>query len=217
MALDRDLSCRWCSVSRQTLERGRLASTIDTQQGKALAIVKGKRCLFDSSDWCATERIIFLLEVVHPDAIKVCGIDHGSSRVSFIINIFNFWMLAGRGYLIASPEDRVRRCLARYHLHGYSILFCDHIVVLDHFGTLPVRAARLPADPWAPVEILVDLELDQGKEEDADEEVSDQDDTIAFQVVPRPDLGRDLSRDNLPIVSRILSPRLHEKGARGRE
>ena len=63
-------SCR-LRFSRQTLESGRFSRPINSQQGKALAIIQAKRSLFDSSDGCTAECIIFLLEVVHSDAFDL--------------------------------------------------------------------------------------------------------------------------------------------------
>ena len=40
VALNSDLTSCWSDLSGQTLESGRLAGTIDTEQGKALTVVK---------------------------------------------------------------------------------------------------------------------------------------------------------------------------------
>ena len=99
-------------------------------------------------------------------------------------------------------------------LHGDAPLFFDHIVVFDHGWALSVRTlAGLAADPWTPGEKLVDLELDQSQQEDAQEEVTDQDNAVAFKVVPCPDLGWDLPWDNLTVISHVFSPRLDEQSA----
>ena len=47
--------------------------------------------------------------------------------------------------------------------------------------------------------------------------MSDQDHTVTLQVVPGPDLRRDLPWDDLPVVSGQLRSRLDEQGARSRE
>ena len=60
----------------------------------------------------------------------------------------------------------------------------------------------------------MDLELNQGNQKHPDEEVDYKDGTVTFQVVPSPDLRWDLPGNYLPIVSRILSPRVHDKGTR---
>ena len=131
---------------------------------------------------------------MHSDAVEVVRVDESS----LVIIIY------------------LRLRLARYNLIGYTVLLCNHIVVLDHLGTLPVRtAARLAADLGAPSEVFVELKLDQGEQKDTDEEVADQDYAVALQVVPAPDLRRDLARDDHSIVRDVLLPRADEQGARG--
>jgi len=74
-ALDSDLASRWCDLASQTLERGGLSSTIDSEQREALAVVKAEAGLLDSADRCATRRVVLLLEVVHSDAVNVVRIN----------------------------------------------------------------------------------------------------------------------------------------------
>ena len=97
-------------------------------------------------------------------------------------------------------------------LHGHAPLLFDHVIVFDHGWALPIRTLRLAANPGTPGEKLVDLELDQRQQEDAQEEVTDQDYAVAFKVVPGPDLGWDLSWDNLTVISHVFSSRLDEQG-----
>ena len=154
IALDCDLTGRRVRLSRQTLERGRLASSIDTQQGETLSIIQPKRGLLDSADWRSTESIVLLLEIVHADAVKVgrisCSLltaEHGIEH----IGVSGGWVDHGCGDRAALTSD----------LHGHSLLLSDHIIVLDHWRALPIALARLKTDSWAPAKVLVDLELDQ--------------------------------------------------------
>ena len=74
IALDRDLTRGRRRISRQTLEGGRLSSTIDSKKREALTIVQTKRGLLDGANGSSTERVVLLLEVVNTNAVDVVGI-----------------------------------------------------------------------------------------------------------------------------------------------
>ena len=99
-----------------------------------------------------------------------------------------------------------------------SVLFTDHVIVLDQLGALaPAITARLAAKFGTPGKPLDDLELDERKQEHADDEVEHKNHAIALQVVPVPDLGRDLPGDDHAIARGHFGPRLNEERAGRRE
>ena len=77
-ALDGDFSLSWIDFSGQTLESGRFTGTIDSQQSKALSIVKSKGRFVDSFHRHITHLLILFLEVVDSDTLNV-------SRISLIL------------------------------------------------------------------------------------------------------------------------------------
>ena len=115
---------------------------------------------------------------------------------------------------VGSLGVRADKAATLLGLLGNSFFLCDHIVILDHWRTLPLLIITfLASEPWAPVEELIDLELNQGQQEYPNEEVNYKDDAVTLQVVPCPDVRWNLPGNYLTIVSRILGPRIHDQGA----
>lgn len=71
VALNRDLTRRWCYFTSQTLESCGLSSTINSKKREAFTEVEAERRLFDGSDGRTAESVVFFLEVGHSDAINV--------------------------------------------------------------------------------------------------------------------------------------------------
>ena len=69
IACDGDLTSGWSCVSCQSLEGGRLACTVDSEQSEALTIIKTKRHFLNSKDWTSTKVSVSFSETIDSDHI----------------------------------------------------------------------------------------------------------------------------------------------------
>ena len=70
-ALNVDLTCCWDDLSRQTLECGRLASTVNTEQSEALTVIQAETCLPHCNDGLLEGWLVNHLEIVHADTVHL--------------------------------------------------------------------------------------------------------------------------------------------------
>ena len=175
ITLNCDFTCRWSDISCQTLKSRRFTSSVDTKKSEALTVVETKGSHLDCFNWGTTCCLIFFLEITH--SYTVISISGRRIRV-----VKNFWIL---NIIVDLGHD--------------SSFFSKHIVIFrkDRRSLLSSTLFALAASQGrAPIEITENFKLNKTKYEESKDEVEHKNHSVTAEIIPGPDLSRNLSRHN---------------------